>query len=137
MLITSDIPYTVHFFPFFFLLFPPCAGAGAAGIREAVPLSSFTSVSVPSILTSSSASSGKPAISLPSRDKLKTKRPTSAALSVLYLSVVPETGSYVFKVRFAFPAVGIVAIVAGSDVVVVFDFLVEGAESVYLVVMRA
>ena len=53
---------------------------------------------------SPSVTAGKAAMCLPNRPRLATNRPTSAALSVLYFRVTPDSGSYVFSSRYAFGA---------------------------------
>lgn len=77
----------------------------------------------------------------PSFPRLRISRDTSAAFVVRYLSVAPETGSYVFRVRAprgGFVLASVVVVVVGcaspsGDFLVFrgFGFVME-----YLVVMR-
>jgi hypothetical protein len=139
-----------HFLPFFFpFLAPPppcCPGFPAVGpdtstTGVAAPLSAATST-----IATSSLVSGRPAIGLPSLPRICINRETSAAFVVLYFSVVPDSASYVLRVRVARIGSGAgVAPGAGdsassvADFAVVFDLRcdeVEGLRSVYLVVMR-
>lgn len=101
-----------HFFPFFLPFFPPvplAAGLPSAnGVVRLTPADDTTAAepSAPSaaasIITTSSLSSGNPAIVRPSLLNAPTNLPTSAALSVSYFSVVPDIGSYVLSVKIAF-----------------------------------
>jgi hypothetical protein len=81
--------------------------------------------------------SGNAAISLPSDPIAAIDRPTSAALSVRYFSVVPDTGSKVFSSRRAIGWVDFV--VSGASVCVDDEGLgdMDAVEGMwYFVVMR-
>lgn len=108
-----------HFFPFPFFFLPPgcCPPApdpptfgtfSTTGV--ATPLPSPTSA-----MMTSSFNSGKPAMPRPNFPRICINRETSAALVVLYFNVVPDAGSYVFRVRVA--RMGSAGVVGGAGVV--------------------
>jgi hypothetical protein len=127
-----------HFLPFFFFL-PAvlcCVGGCDCACTGTSALSSCTAPASP--ITTSPLTSGNAAISLPKLPIAAINLPTSAALSVRYFSVVPDTGSKVLSSRRAIGWVGFVES-AGSVVVEEETGLgdMEEAEGMwYFVVMR-
>jgi hypothetical protein len=79
----------------------PCS-AGASAIGSMSPVSLNVRLQGRDGFFQPSATSGKAAICLPNVPRLAIKRPTSAALSVVYFKLVPDIGSNVLSVKAAF-----------------------------------
>ena len=152
--IQCRLPLVAHFLPFFFFFPPPVPAAAGTGTPPIFtsPASSTFGVATPASCGAlrSSIASGRAAISLPSRPKLLTNRPTSAPFVVSYCKHVPDTGSYVFKTKVAVTSSGfdcgggddvrdVSAGFAACFVAYFSRFLIfeaEGFRTVYLDVMR-